>query len=288
MKTVGIFLLSSRPLSWVNTAYPFAFAYFAVEQTVDLRLLVGTLFFLIPYNLVMYGVNDVYDYPSDIRNPRKGGVEGALLPPALHRPMLVTAAIISVPFAVVLMALGPWPSWIALGAAMFFVVAYSAPGFRFKETPFLDSITSSLHFVAPAVYGITLAGGTLSATGTLVFAAFFLWGMASHAFGAVQDVVFDRGAGIGSIATVVGARTAVRLALLGYLFAGGLMAMTPWPLALIGLAALPYLAAVAPFWFITDDTAGRANQGWRWFLAINFLAGAWATLVAIEAGMLPV
>ena len=69
---------ASRPLSWVNTAYPFAAAYLLASDGVDARLVVGTLFFLIPYNLLMYGINDVFDYESDLRNPRKGGVEGAV------------------------------------------------------------------------------------------------------------------------------------------------------------------------------------------------------------------
>ncbi len=68
-------LLSSRPLSWVNTAYPFAAAYLLAEERIDVPWVVGTLYFLIPYNLAMYGINDVFDYESDLRNPRKGGVE---------------------------------------------------------------------------------------------------------------------------------------------------------------------------------------------------------------------
>ncbi|NTV39705.1 MAG: prenyltransferase, partial [Demequinaceae bacterium] len=58
---------SSRPVSWINTAYPFAAGYLMVERHVDALLIVGTLFFLIPYNLLMYGVNDVFDYESDLR-----------------------------------------------------------------------------------------------------------------------------------------------------------------------------------------------------------------------------
>jgi 4-hydroxybenzoate polyprenyltransferase and related prenyltransferases len=83
--TLKALTVSSRPLSWVNTAFPFAAAYFIGTQTFDALFFVGTLFFLIPYNVLMYGINDVYDYESDLRNPRKGGAEGGLLPPALHR-----------------------------------------------------------------------------------------------------------------------------------------------------------------------------------------------------------
>ena len=287
MNTLGIFFQSSRPLSWVNTAYPFAFVYFAITQSVDWVLIVGSLFFLVPYNLLMYGINDVFDYESDIRNPRKGGVEGAKLGPHLHKPMLWVAGLVCLPFVAWLVWAGSWASWLWLAVSLFAVVAYSVPPLRFKERAFLDSVTSSAHFVTPAIYGVALAGGFVETTGMLAFAAFSLWGAASHAFGAVQDVVYDRQAGIGSIATVIGARKTVRLAVGGYVLAGALMLLTPWPLSLISLVAIPYLLAVAPFWFITDDTATTAHRGWRWFLGINFVAGAWITLVAINAGYLP-
>jgi len=287
VSVLATFFLSSRPLSWVNTAFPFAFTYFVVTQRFDQGFIVGTLFFLIPYNLVMYGINDVFDYESDIRNPRKGGVEGARLRPSLHRPMLWTAAVVPLPFVWWLVAVGSWQATVWLAISLFFVVAYSVPKLRFKERPFIDSITSSAHFVTPAVFGLVFAGGSLSPVGALAFAAFFLWGAASHAFGAVQDVVSDREAGIGSIATVIGARPTVRLAFAGYLLAGVLMLFAPWPVSLVSLAALPYLAALAPFLFITDDTATDAHRGWRWFLGINFVAGAWVTLVAINARYLP-
>src|SRR3712207_2425939 len=190
-------LVSSRPLSWVNTAYPFAAAYLLTAREVDLRLVLGTLFFLIPYNLAMYGINDVFDYESDLRNPRKGGVEGAMLDRSLHRATLWASAITTAPFLVALVLLGDPASWLVLAVSMFAVIAYSAPGLRFKERPFLDSVTSSTHFVSPAVYGLVLAGAEFTPSLLALLAAFFLWGVASHAFGAVQDIVGDRGARLG-------------------------------------------------------------------------------------------
>src|SRR5690606_23378437 len=81
-QVIRALFVSSRPLSWINTAFPFAAAYLTVTREIDLIAIVGTLFFLIPYNLAMYGINDVFDYESDLANPRKGGVEGALLDPS--------------------------------------------------------------------------------------------------------------------------------------------------------------------------------------------------------------
>ena len=74
---VRTLVLASRPVSWINTAFPFAAAYLLTTREIDLVLVVGTIYFLVPYNLAMYGINDVFDYESDLANPRKGGVEGA-------------------------------------------------------------------------------------------------------------------------------------------------------------------------------------------------------------------
>ena len=274
--------LSSRPVSWVNTAIPFALAYYVVAEELTPALLVGCIFFLIPYNFLMYGINDVFDYESDLRNPRKGGVEGALLPPHLHRTTLVASVGVAAPFIAVLVAWGSLRSSGVLALSLLFVVAYSAKGVRFKEIPFVDSLTSSAHFVLPAVYGVVLADGSLTPLTVTLLGAFFLWGMASHAFGAVQDVLADREAGVGSIATVIGAQGTVRLALVFYALAGVVMLTTPWPLPVIAPVALLYMFAVVPWWRVSDDNAESANRGWRWFLLLNFIAGAVVVLVLFE------
>lgn len=273
--------ISSRPLSWVNTAFPFAAAYLLTTGRVDLTLVLGTIFFLIPYNLAMYGINDVFDYESDLRNPRKGGVEGAVLDTRMHRPTIIASVVTTVPFVVYLVVVGSPVSWAVLAISLFAVVAYSAKGLRFKEKPFLDSITSSTHFVSPAVYGLVLAGAVVTPQLWALLAAFFLWGMASHAFGAVQDVTADREAGISSIATVIGARTTARLSLVLYLLAGTLLLVTEWPGPLAAILALPYAVSCAQFWNVTDATCESANRGWKRFLWLNFATGFAVTMLMI-------
>lgn len=274
-------LVASRPLSWVNTAFPFAAALLLTTRQIDAALVIGTLFFLIPYNLAMYGVNDVFDYESDARNPRKGGAEGALLVPVRHRATLVAAVVSCVPFVAALVLLGGPASWLVLAVSLFAVAAYSVPGLRFKEIPVLDSITSSTHFVSPAVYGLVLAGAEFTPQLIALLAAFFLWGTASHAFGAVQDVVPDREAGIASIATVLGARHTVWFAMLAWCAAGLLMLTTAWPGPLAALLVVPYLVAAWPYRRVTDADSGRVNTGWRAFLFINYGVGFLVTLLLI-------
>lgn len=274
-------LLSSRPVSWINTAYPFAAATVLTTGRIDATLIVGTVFFLIPYNLAMYGINDVFDYESDLRNPRKGGAHGAVLERRLHAITLWAAALSCLPFVVYLVLVGTPISWLVLAISLFFVVFYSAPPLRLKERPVADSVTSSIHFFSPAVYGLVLAGATWTWQLSAVIVAFALWGIASHAFGAVQDVVADREADISSIATVFGARTTVRLAIAGYAAAGVAMFGTAWPGPLAALLALPYIVTVWPYRNVADQDAERATRGWDRFLWLNQFTGFAVTLLLI-------
>ncbi|HEY9324431.1 MAG TPA: prenyltransferase [Agromyces sp.] len=279
-------LVSSRPVSWINTAYPFAAAYLLTAHRIDAAWIIGTLFFLIPYNLAMYGINDVFDYESDLRNPRKGGAHGAVLDRRMHPITLWAAGLSCLPFIVVLVGLGSPGSWLVLAFSLFFVVFYSAPPLRLKERPFADSVTSSIHFFSPAVYGLVLAGAVWTWQLVLVIVAFGLWGVASHAFGAVQDVSADREAGIASIATARGARWTVRFALACYAAAGVVMLATAWPGPLAAVVVVPYLLTVWPYRNITDDTAAAATAGWNRFLWLNQLAGFLVTLLLIWFWML--
>lgn len=277
---------SSRPISWINTAYPFAVAYLFATGKLDLHLLVGTVFFLGPYNLLMYGINDVFDYESDLRNPRKGGIEGALLDPKWHRLTIWAAVLSCLPFVAHFVFYGNQISNIWLAVILFTVVAYSAKGLRFKEIPFIDSLTSSSHFVGPMIFALAFAGLDLTEPKLLsMIVAFALWGMASHAFGAVQDVRADREAGIDSIATSIGARATVRFAFLAYLLAGLALLPAGGLVALASVAAVPYLVIVGKFWNINDATCESANSGWRRFIWLNFFAGFVITLLVIVASM---
>lgn len=280
---VRTLFVASRPLSWINTAFPFAAVYVITTGRIDVALVVGTIFFLVPYNLAMYGVNDVFDYESDLANPRKGGAEGAKLPLRLHRATLLSAVVLAAPFVVALAILGAERpvSWGVLAVSLFAVLAYSVRGLRFKEIPVLDSITSSTHFVTPALYALALAGTTITPPIVMTMIAFFCWGMASHAFGAVQDIVPDREAGIGSIATVFGAAATVRIAVILWAVAGILMIFTPWPASLAAVAALPYIISVTPYLNVDDAHSATANRAWRRFLAINYAVGFAVTILLI-------
>ena len=207
---------------------------------------------------------------------------GTITNNGMHKLTIWVSSLSCVPFVVYLVSVGnDWAS-LALVFALFTVLAYSVKGLRFKEKPFLDSVTSATHFVNPAIFAALLVGQNLAQPvlwQSLI--AFFCWGMASHAFGAVQDVRADREGGIASIATVIGARATTRFAFGLYLAAALLMATAGWPASAAAIAAVPYLAILLPFMSITDETCEIANQGWRRFIWLNFFAGAIVTQLLI-------
>src|SRR5690606_31626501 len=133
ISTITRLLMVSRPISWVNTAYPFAAGYIMTGGN-NLRLFtVGSIFFLLPYNLVRYGINDVLEYESDSKIPREGGMEGMREQRAFH-PIVVEASILAtLPFVVWLGLVGSLVNLIVLRGLIFFVIAYSVKGLRIKE-----------------------------------------------------------------------------------------------------------------------------------------------------------
>lgn len=298
---LGYVLAASRPLSWVNTAFPFAAAYLLSAGQWDTFVIVGIVFFLFPYNLLMYGVNDVFDYPSDVLNPRKGGVEGSLMPPSVQRFVLWVAYLLAIAGTAVLVWQGPdlpW-SWLVLGLSLFAVLAYSVPPMRTKERPVLDSITSSTHFVSPAVYGLVAGGAVWNWELILLLVAYFAWGMAAHAFGAVQDVIPDREGGLQSIATRFGAGATVWIAIVLWIVAGSAMwiasvlslvtradVVSAFYFSLAATLVLPYLVAVWPYRGVSDRRSGETNRAWKRFLAINFFVGFAVSMMLISWQMI--
>lgn len=270
----------SRPISWINTAYPFFVGYLLLGGSIDATLIIATLFFLVPYNILMYGINDVFDYESDIRNPRKGTIEGAVETKQFHPTIIKASLFTTTPFVAILYVLLPLQAFAALLAVVFFVIAYSLKGLRFKEVPFLDSITSSIHFVGPLVVAAVCFG--FPAVSWLAIIAFFFWGMASHAFGAVQDIIPDRKGKLQSIATVIGARATVWFSALFYIVGAVLVSFYGLVGAIIGISSLLYVANVVPYLTIKDKTSAITNKGWRRFIWINYAVGAVVTISLVS------
>lgn len=271
--------VSSRPVLWINTAFPFVAGYIATGQSITWYFIVASFYFLIPYNLLIYVINDVFDYESDINNPRKNSIEGGLLPPETHRFMLLATLLCNAPFIIYLCSLRNIAVSVFLLLIIVGAIAYSVPPFRLKELPVIDSINSSFHFISPLVFALLLSGWKTVYWPYVL--AFFLWGCASHAFGAIQDIIADRKAHIRSIATTLGARRTVQFSAVLYTVAAILLVSTGWPALIIGIFGFLYTLVVLQFAHIKDNQATQANRGWKQFLVLNQMTGFIITIVLI-------
>lgn len=268
-------LVSSRPFSWINTAYPAALPIFLFQKTIGIDDLLIVLFFLIPYNFLVYGVNDVFDYESDKNNPRKQSIEGGLLEPKYHA---VTLWIIGV-FVLAFLPLMASRSLLLFGlfvGVILNAVFYSAKPLRLKSIPLLDSISSSLHFVLPAVVGLVWIG--IPIFPTYIILAFFVWGIASHILGAIPDIVPDIRAKERTVATVFGKRKSVLLAGSGYIAAIWLSFVGGVPIWIL-IFLIPYFVNVIIILKLKESEDAQKN--FRFFMYYNLVFGAITTMYVI-------
>ena len=261
-------LVVSRPRFWLYLAGPvlvgLAFGADSLGQVASPAALALLAYFLLPANVFLYGVNDVFDAEADRANPRKadrefrfGGdrvvVVGTLAGAALG---LLLAGWLD-PLAG-LYVLG----FLVLGAA------YSAPPLRLKGRPPLDSLSNGLYVLPGAAAYAAIAG---TAPSTLALVGGWCWAMGMHTFSAVPDVEADRRAGIETTATVLG-----RGGALGYVAACWILSASTFAAmdGRLGLLLLTYpllLAGVAA-------SSVAIERAYWWFPVVNTVVGAALTL----------
>ena len=230
----------SRPRFWLYEAATFGLvgtvgALTGLSFFLDWHYWVFALYFLIPANILIYGVNDIFDYETDKLNPKKGTYEALVTPdkrPSLWKWILIT----NIPFLFFLPL--QLPLLLSFCTFLFFAFFYSATPIRAKARPIIDSLFSGGHYVATGVFGYYLAGGVDFPT--LGVVAGMCWTVAMHAYSAVPDIAADTLAKLKTIAILVGARNTIYLSWLLYAVAGFLMRNTIPIASIIGIIGLSY------------------------------------------------
>jgi 4-hydroxybenzoate polyprenyltransferase len=166
---------------------------------------------------VTFGVNDVYDIESDMKNPRKKNkwTHGTALPAYRIQALLWAARVLT---GVVLILALPASAnsaqvlWCTIGL-LSVAWGYSTPPVRFKERPVLDSLANGL-----LCWLFWASGYTFSGQRSLVFDTIesatngrlvFLLASAMHSLAAVEDAETDALVEYRTIATVCGERFAI-------------------------------------------------------------------------------
>ena len=267
----GYVLRMSRPRFWLYLAGPVVVgvAYAASSRWELFAPTAVALFayFLLPANVFLYGVNDVFDADVDDENPKKEEREVRYRGDRLVPALVVATGLLGVAFLPLLPPAGD----AAMVAFLLLAVEYSAPPLRFKTTPLLDSVSNGLYVLPGVVAYAALAG---EAPPVAAVAGGWLWAMGMHTFSAVPDIEPDRRAGIRTTATVLGeGRT--------YAYCAGC-----W------LAAAAVFGTVHPFFaavlggyplFVAGIVAADVDvdRAYWWFPAVNTVAGMTLTLAAL-------
>jgi len=267
-------LTLSRPRFWLYLAGPVvvgvAYGAGSVPALFAPPALALFAYFLLPANVLLYGVNDVFDADVDAENPKKDDAAGR---EARWRGDRLSAAAVVVAGAVGLgtFAVTPPVAWPYLAGFFLLAVGYSAPPTRFKTTPFLDSLSNGLYALPGAAAYATLSGSHPPAA-ALVGA--WLWTMGMHTFSAIPDVDPDRAAGIRTTATVLGERGA--LVYCGAVWALAAVAFGTLDVRLGGLLAVYPLATAA-----LARSSVAVDRAYWWFPAVNTAVGTLLTLGAL-------
>ncbi|GAB7019832.1 prenyltransferase [Halostagnicola bangensis] len=261
-------LALSRPRFWLYLAGPVlvgvAYAAESVGDLVSVSVVVLFGYFLLPANVFLYGINDIYDRDIDAANPKKADQETRYEGQRIVPVAVTGCALLPMVFFPTLSS-GAWP-WIVLFLAL--GAAYSAPPLRFKTTPLLDSLSNGL-YIAPA--GAAYAAVAGSQPPLLAILGGWLWAMGMHTFSAIPDIEPDRTTGIRTTATVLGEKRT-------YAYCG-----VCWLLAAIAFGTLEYrlglLMLVYPTLVVAVATASVAvDRAYWWFPAINTAVGTVLTI----------
>lgn len=203
MNDLKYILKLSRPRFWLYLAGPALLGMVlgagSVEQLFTVQNFLIFLYFLIPANIMLYGVNDYFDRDIDEKNPKKEDKEESYRANSFTYSIIVAATVTSIPVTIPLAGTA-WPFMIGFLALS---VAYSAPPLRFKARPLLDSLSNGLYILP---LGVAYGAVTGSWPPVAIMAAGWAWSMAMHTFSAIPDIEPDRKAGISTTATYLGRR----------------------------------------------------------------------------------
>jgi len=268
----GYLFWLSRPRFWLYQGGPVVVAVtYAADGPGELfsPLAVALfLYFTIPANVFLYGVNDIFDRDIDQVNPKKD--EGREV--SYRGDRVVVAAIV----ASGLLAAGflPWLPTLGMVALLTWAilsVEYSAPPLRFKTTPFLDSLSNGL-YILPGVVAYAAIEGVAPPASAVAGA--WLWTMGMHTFSAIPDIEPDREAGIETTATFLGESNTYYYCVMCWLSAAFVFTYTHW---VFGGLLLVYPGLVFGILAIGVDI----DEAYWWYPAINTLVGMAFTLVGL-------
>jgi 4-hydroxybenzoate polyprenyltransferase len=267
----------SRPRFWLYETATFGLvgtvgAFNGLSFFSDWHYWIFVFYFLIPANILIYGINDIFDYDTDKLNPKKGdNAYEALVQPEKQQSLWWWILLTNIPFLFFIPL--QKPLILSFAAFVFFASFYSAKPIRAKAKPIIDSLFSAGHYVSTGVFGYYLAGGIHFPTIGII--AGIAWAVAMHAYSAVPDIKADLQANLKTIAIMIGAKKTIYLCCFLYILAAYIVYNIIPVASLIGGLTFSYF-----MWQSVKTKSEEALfQVYTYFPLINTIIGA---IVSIE------
>ena len=265
----------ARPVLWINTLGPATVGMWLSGSLWRWEALPILIWLTLPFNLLIYGTNDVFDQETDAKNPRKGTLEGARITPEEARPIAFGVLLTNLPFLAYFVLFLPPAAviWILLYALLF--AGYSVPPARFKARPYLDSLSN-------AAYAFPLVFVPLALSAPVVWPAalgLMAWSAAKHTFDAVQDVDEDRRVRIETTAVRLGPKRVVLWSGTFWALATACFALVNVPVALVNAA----IAGSLLYALWRDPTPETGHRLYGFSIAFPYVAGTVAGVQLVAA-----
>lgn len=275
-------LTISRPVLWVNTIGTTVVGMWLAGYLWTPAIIPILIWVTFPFNLLIYGINDIFDQETDNINARKGGYEGAKIYPNEVVPIWVTVVLTNVPFLIYFAVTLPWQATAWMVAYSLFFTFYSAPPLRFKARKYLDAL-SNTDYAFPLAF-VPLALG-VEPNWWLVI-GLMAWSVAKHAYDAIQDIPQDSDTGIITTAVHLGPKKTAIWSGIWWAISTALFAVVNIPVA-IANAVIAYLLVAG---VIKDPTPKKAHDLYKYSIAFPYVAGAvggFQLVVGLTFGLYP-
>jgi 4-hydroxybenzoate polyprenyltransferase len=267
----------SRPVLWINTVGTTVVAMWLAGFLWTWEIVPFLLWATLPFNLLIYGINDIFDQETDAENDRKGGFGGARMKPSEVRMISWAAVILNVPFLVYFAIMIPVVAliWVLAYALIFW--QYSAKPLRFKGRPIWDSVSNAV-YAFPLAF-VPLALGVEPSWPAVV--GLMTWSMAKHVYDSIQDIDEDAAAGVTTTAVNFGIRGALVWSGSWWVVATAAFAFVNIPVAVVSGAISGWLLIAN--W--RTPTSAQARRLYKYSVMFPYVAGAVAG-AQLVAGML--
>jgi 4-hydroxybenzoate polyprenyltransferase len=230
----------SRFRFWIYTAGTYVVGY-ALGMSTWLDFfnpwyIIYLIYFFLPANIFIYGVNDYWDQATDELNPKKDEKELRMTVKDKKNLLLLIYLVTGISIILLIFQADIVERLIFI-SFLFLSYFYSAKPLRFKAVPVLDFISNMLYIV-PGIFGYYLIARSLPPI-LFVFAG-FLHISAMHLFSAIPDIEFDKKAGLKTTAILLDKYKSLILVLIEWICLAAIV------LYLTNLYPLSFLVLIYP------------------------------------------